>query len=173
MKRLALFAALALTAPALAEAQNSAPVPPVAVRPATNYYPPEANAAAQVEGALAEARAGGRMAVLVFGADWCSDSVALAIVLKSEAFRAKLGDKFNPVFIDVNRPTRGEGRNQDLVNRLGIDKMTGTPEMLVIGRDGKPLNTIADAHSWRDAGNRGIDAIFAWFRALIAPPSKV
>lgn len=146
-------------------------VPPaIVVRPAINYYPSEANAAAQVEGALAEARAGGRSAVIVFGADWCSDSVALALVLKSDAFRAKFGDKFNPVFVDVNRPTRGEGHNQDLVARLGIDKMSGTPEMLVISKDGKPLNTVADAHSWRDAGNRGIDAIFAWFRNLGAAP---
>lgn len=158
--------ALLLAAAAAEPIPAAALAVPVAERPTAHYYPPEANAAAQVEGALAEAKAGGRMAVLVFGADWCSDSRALAAVLSSEMFRVELGARYNVVFVDVNRPTKGQGRNQDLVQRLGIDKMTGTPEVLVIGQDGKPLNGIEDAHSWRNAGDRPVLAILRWFRDL-------
>lgn len=159
--------ALALAAAPAASAPVAVP-PPLAV-PApvlTHYYPADANAAAQVEGAVAEARAGGRRAVLVFGADWCSDSNALAAVLKSDLWQAHFGKHYSLTFIDVNRPTRGQGRNQDVIARFGIEKMTGTPEMLVIGQEGKPLNSAEDAHSWRDAGDRPVSAIFKWFFKL-------
>lgn len=157
--------ALASGAPSI----EAVPAPPPLAVPApvlTHYYPADVNAAAQVEGAVAEARAGGRRAVLVFGADWCSDSTALAAVLKSDLWQAHFGKRYSLTFIDVNRPTRGQGRNQDVIARFGIDKMTGTPEMLVIGRDGTMLNTVEDAHSWQNAGNRPVSAIFKWFVQL-------
>lgn len=150
--------ALLLAAPALA----------VDLLPTTaHYYPLEARA--EVDAAVAEAQAGGRLAVLVFGADWCSDSRALAAFLKSDMFQVELGKRYNVVFIDVYMPTRGAGRNQDLIQRFGIDKMTGTPEVLVIGKDGKPINSIENAHSWRDAGDRSILSIYRWFRDLEKP----
>ncbi|MEQ1542910.1 MAG: thioredoxin family protein [Novosphingobium sp.] len=164
MKLLALALAAAPTA-----ATPLAVLPPPLAAPApvlTHYYPADANAAAQVEGAVAEARAGGRRAVLVFGADWCSDSTALAAILKSDLWQAHFGKRYSLTFIDVNRPTKGQGRNQDVIGRFGIDKMTGTPELLVIGQDGKPLNTAEDAHSWRDAGDRPVSAVFKWFFKL-------
>lgn len=152
------------------------PVPQVEVHASppvlTNYFRKDAPAAAQVEGAIAEAKAGGRQAILVFGADWCSDSTALAAVLKSDFFQAYLGDRYSVTLVDVNLPTRGDGRNQDIVQRLGIDKMTGTPEVLVIGKDGKPINTIEDAHSWRNAGDRPFLSIVRYFRDLKSEPVK-
>lgn len=153
---------------ALAQAVPSAttaPAPAPAERPIlTRYYRADANAAAQVDGAVAEARAGGRVAILVFGADWCSDSTALAAFLTSDLFQAYLGNRYSVTFIDVNRPTKGEGRNQDIIRRFGIEQMTGTPEVLVIGAEGKPLNTIEDAHSWRNAGDRPMLEIYRYFR---------
>ena len=151
-------------------AASPAPVAQSADHPVlTSYYNQAANAAAQVDGAVAEARSGGRLAVLVFGADWCGDSVALAAVLDSDLFRAHLGERYSVTFIDVNRPTRGEGRNLDVLAQFGFEPMTGTPEVLVIGRDGKPINSNADAHSWRDAGDRPVRDIMRYFRDLPAP----
>jgi len=170
--RLRCFAAglaLMVSAVAVAAAPAPVPAPPALSVPAsavTHYYPAAANAAAQVEGALAEARAGGRLPVLVFGADWCHDSTALAAVLKSELWQVYFGQRYSLIFIDVNRPTTGQGRNQDLIARFGIERMTGTPELLVIGRDGRPLNSIEDAHSWRDASDRSVTTIFKWFFKL-------
>lgn len=102
--------ALALAAAPVASAPVAVPPPLAAPAPVlTHYYPADANAAAQVEGVLAEARAGGRRAVLVFGADWCSDSTALAAILKSDLWQAHFGKRYSLTFIDVNRPTRGRG----------------------------------------------------------------
>ena len=159
-------AALAQDKPVAAAAAPVAPPQAVPTPPPvlTNYYRSDANAAAEVAGAVAEAKAGGRTAILVFGADWCSDSTALAAVLTSNFFQAYLGNRYSVTFIDVNRPTRGEGRNQDVIRQFGIEAMTGTPEVLVIGRDGKMLNTVEDAHSWRNADDRPVLEIMRYFR---------
>ena len=168
-----MIAALLLAAMAPAATPPVAGSPPPAASTsanhATHYYPPAADATALVEAALAEAAGGGRRAVLVFGADWCHDSQALAAVLSSETFSAEFGDRYRVVFIDVDHPKADHGRNQELIARFGVKKMMGTPEMLVIGADGKPLNSIKDAQSWHNAGNRSVNAILGWFGAL--PPA--
>ncbi|MBN8502746.1 MAG: thioredoxin family protein [Sphingomonadales bacterium] len=172
----ALAVSLAATAAVADKPAGNVPAPtsgaaPIVAAPATppvltNYFRSDANAAAMVDGAVAEAKAGGRRAILVFGADWCSDSVALAAVLSSDFFQAYLGSKYSVTFIDVNRPTRGQGRNQEIVRQFGIETMTGTPEVVVIGRSGRPLNTLADAQSWRNAGERPVLQIMGYFRDL-------
>ena len=135
----------------------------------THYYPFDANVAAEIDGALTEAKAGGRLPVLVFGADWCGDSRALAAVLSSDTWGGEFGDRYRVIFIDVDHPTKDHGRNEDQIARFGIKKMTGTPEMLVIGRDGQPLNTIKDAMGWDNAGERPVGEILGWFRNLPTP----
>ena len=165
---------LAAEAPAAAAAPTA---PPAASVPAryptehplwTHYYPFDANAGAEIEGALAEAKAGGRLPVLVFGADWCGDSRALAAVLTSDTWTGEFGTRYRTVFIDVDHPTKDHGRNEDLIARFGIKKMTGTPEMLVIGRDGQPLNSLKDAMDWQNAGDHPVAEIIHWFRQLRA-----
>jgi thiol-disulfide isomerase/thioredoxin len=135
----------------------------------THYYPFDANAAAEIDGALAEAKAGGRLPVLVFGADWCGDSRALAAVLSSDTWVGEFGNRYRVIFIDVDHPTKDHGRNEGQIARFGIKKMTGTPEMLVIGRDGQPLNAIKDAMGWDNASERPVGEILGWFRNLPAP----
>ncbi|MBS0481477.1 MAG: hypothetical protein JSR96_04875 [Proteobacteria bacterium] len=167
----AIGAAPVLAADAPKPEAAPAPLPPdLHVPPPvlTHYYRSDANAAAEVEGAVAEAKVGGRLAILVFGADWCSDSTSLAAVLSSDFFRAYLGNRYSVTFIDVNRPTKGQGRNQDVIRKFGIEAMTGTPEVLIIGRAGKPINSIADAHGWRNAGDRPVLEIIRYFRDLKA-----
>lgn len=172
------FAALLLAAGAPAAATPPpapAAVPAPAAAPArypisrplwTHYYPLEGNAGAEIDGALAEAKAGGRQAVLVFGADWCGDSRALAAILTSETWTGEFGSRYRVVFVDVDHPTKDHGRNEDQIARFGVKKMTGTPEMLVIGADGKPLNSIEDALGWENAGDRPVSEIIGWFRKL-------
>ncbi len=152
----------AAPAPDAAAPPLAKPAPPVL----THYYRTDVDAGAEVDGAVAEARAGGRTAILVFGADWCSDSTSLAAVLSSDFFQAHLGNRYSVTFIDVNRPTKGEGRNQDVIARFGVTAMTGTPEVLVIGKSGKMINTLGEAHAWRDAGDRSVLSIVRYFRDL-------
>jgi thiol-disulfide isomerase/thioredoxin len=133
---------------------------------ATAFYPKEADAAQVLEAALAETRVADKLAVVVFGADWCHDSQALARMLTSEAFRAEFANRFSVTFIDVGIPQAGQGRNVELAARFGIKRVKGTPTMVVISPAGKRLNSSADAASWRNADSRVEADIFGWFRKI-------
>lgn len=130
------------------------------------FYPQDADAAKVLDTALTTAKADGKLAVVVFGADWCHDSQALAQVLTSDPFKAEFGARFTVTFIDVGTPQIGQGRNLELAKRLGIKRLDGTPAMVVISPKGKRLNSKSDAVSWRNADSRPVEAIFGWFRAL-------
>jgi thiol-disulfide isomerase/thioredoxin len=123
----------------------------------------EPNADFVLETAIADARESHRLVVIVFGADWCHDSSALARVLTSEAFVREFGSRFAVTFIDVGKPQTGEGRNLDLVAGLGVKALHSTPALFVLGGDGKALNSLKDAVSWRNADSRGSAKILRWF----------
>jgi len=153
----------------LALGAGQAAVPPPAAssetpQPRKLYYPVEADAPKVFEQALAKASADKADAVVVFGADWCHDSRALGEVLSSDAFKTEFGGRYEVTFIDVGRPQTGEGRNLELVKRLGVKNLKSTPAMFVLRGDGKVLNGKKDALSWRNAESRGPDKILAWFR---------
>ena len=166
MRRAArLLAALLLTLGVVtAPAQADAP----AASEATHFYPADADGASVLAAALAEAAAQGRVAVIVFGADWCRDSRALARTLTSDAFRSEFGGRYSVTFIDVGKPQTGNGRNLDLVARFGVKKLKSTPALFLISPRGKRINTRKDAIGWRNADSRGEAAILEWFRAAAA-----
>ena len=137
-----------------------------AAKAAPAFYDQKADAAAAMAAALADAAQSGRSAVLVFGADWCHDSVALAKVLTSDAFRSEFGAGYSVTFIDVGIPQRGQGRNIELLARFKVKDLKSTPAMFVVGPDGQLRNTRKDARSWRKAESRGAGATLDWFRKL-------
>lgn len=139
-----------------------------AEREQTAYYPQKAEDAARLDAALAAAKAEGKLAVIVFGADWCHDSQDLAKLLTSDAFKAEFGGRFTVLFIDVGVPQTGQGRNLDLAKRFGVEEMPGTPTMVVISPKGKRLNGKKDAYAWRNAGSRSEAEVFGWFRKIAA-----
>ncbi len=163
----ALLLALAALAP-LGPGQSTDAFPVEAPAAATNYYPASEDADFALETTVAEARASGRYAVIVFGADWCHDSRTLAEVLKSDEFAARFGKRFVVTFIDVGEPKIGKGRNLDLVAGLGLKKLRSTPALFVLSANGKRINTTKDARAWRNADSRGKAAIMGWFDTFLA-----
>ena len=165
---LACFAPLLLVqaAPADTGCKASLPEKPAAAAAAPSFYDPKADARADVERALTDAAQAGRSAVLVFGADWCHDSIALAKVLTSDAFKTEFGPGYSVTFIDVGVPQRGKGRNIDLLARFKVKELKGTPAMFVVRPDGTLRNKRKDALSWRNAESRGASATLEWFRKL-------
>lgn len=162
---------LAQAAPAETECKADLPDTPLAVAApvrsaAPAYFDQKADARAAMDAALADASQSGRSAILVFGADWCHDSVALAKILTSDAFRTEFEDRYSVTFIDVGVPQTGQGRNIDLLARFKVKALKGTPAMFVIGPDGRQRNRTKDALSWRNAESRGATVTLAWFRKL-------
>ena len=160
-------APLSLLLVAAAPAVQTLP-PPVVVAEETKYFPEDANGPAVLESALADAAGKGKLAVIVFGADWCHDSQGLARVLRSDAFKAEFGARFQVTLIDVGTPQVGEGRNLDLVARFGVKKLKSTPALFVISPMGERINSKGDAVSWRNADSRSEAEVLAWFRKLAA-----
>ena len=134
-----------------------------AEHPEASPYDPQADAKSQVDAAIARAKASGKTALFVMGANWCHDSRALAGWFGTPRFAAMLGDRYELLYIDVGTPQIGEGRNLDIVRKFGIKKLKSTPLVLLVSAEGKRLNSKADAIGWRNAASRGEDEIYRAF----------
>ena len=161
MIRAAIAAGLALVL------ASCATLPDVAAptRPDAKSYQVSASAMADADAALARPAASGKRVLLVFGANWCHDSTALAGWLETPRFAALLAERYETVFFNVGMPQTGDGHNLDVARRFGLAEFPGTPALLVLTTDGKAVN-LDTAASWRNAASRSEDAIFAELTAL-------
>jgi thiol-disulfide isomerase/thioredoxin len=157
MRTLPLLLALgaSIAAPGLSVA---AEVAQQAAQPEAKPFDAHRDATADAEAAIARAKASQHKVILVFGANWCGDSRALAGWFATPRFKTMLDAGYELVWIDVGQ----KDRNLDLARRFGLDGIKGTPTVLILDQTGKPLN-LADAPSWRNARSRSEDAIYAAF----------
>jgi len=108
-------------------------------RGATGPFDEAADARSQVTNAIAEARQLNRNVLLIFGANWCSDSRATIKLFETNAAIAKrLNSSFVVVTIDVG--SEGETRNADLVEQYHAATYEGIPVLVILDHSGKPLN---------------------------------
>jgi thiol-disulfide isomerase/thioredoxin len=155
--------ALGLVAAAIAlvvqpgAADTAAPVS-VSPHPEARPFGDPDRAGRDVADAMARAKANGHRVILVFGANWCHDSRALAGWFASPRFAAMLAPRYEIVWIDVGQ----KDRNLDLARRFGLDGIKGTPTVLMLDPAGKPLN-LKDAPRWHDASTRSEDKIYRYF----------
>jgi hypothetical protein len=135
----------------------------------TTAYDPAKKGMEQLDAALTEAKAARRNLVVVLGGNWCHDSAALANDIAAAPLNQIFATKLATVFIDVGRPKiPGKGRNLDVPRRFGIETLAGTPTVLVLSPDGKMLNSMDDAKSWRNAASRKPKDVEAFFRRYTA-----
>jgi hypothetical protein len=121
------------------------------------------NAQADVENALASAKASGKTVLVIMGANWCHDSVGLAGWLGTLRFIDMMRDRYQVVYVDVGTPQTGNGRNLDIARRFGIKKLKSTPLVMLVSADGVLLNSKKDAVSWRNAASRSEAEIYGYF----------
>lgn len=138
---------------------------PAGEHPEARAFDAAINADAAVDAALARSQARGTRVLLVFGANWCHDSRALAGWLSTPRFAALLDARFETVFINVGMPQTDDGHNLHLASRFGLETMSGTPALLVVRPDGSSVN-LTTAGSWRNAASRSEEAIFTELTAL-------
>ncbi len=164
MIRAAIAASLALALAACATTGDGA-----AAHPEARAYSVTADATADVDAALARASANGKRVLVVLGANWCHDSRALAGWLETPRFAALTAERYETVFVNVGMPQTGDGHNLDIARRFGLAEVPGTPALLVLTAEGRAVN-LDTAASWRNAGSRSEDAIFAELAALAGKP---
>tara|TARA_R110000824_G_scaffold209_3_gene959 strand:- start:27458 stop:27952 length:495 start_codon:yes stop_codon:yes gene_type:complete len=126
--------------------------------PEARPFDESANAAEQVDAALARAQLSDKRVIVVMGANWCHDSRGLSGWFAEPRFAAMLAAKYELVYVDVGE----KNRNIDIAQRFGIKSIKGTPTVLVLSPQGKLVNR-KSAPKWRDAASRSEDDIFAYF----------
>ena len=98
-------------------------------------YPANQDARAEIRHALAEAAAGHKRVIVVFGANWCFDCHVLDMAFHRPDLAAVLERGYKVVHVDV-----GKGdKNQDLMQQYQVPMKRGIPALAVLDSDGKLL----------------------------------
>lgn len=137
----------------------SAPAPEAASRLEARPYAISNSASIEVDAALERARQSGKRVLLVMGANWCSDSRALAGWLATDRFAELIRRKYELLYVDIGMPRAGDRPNQGIARRFGVPALPGSPNVLVLTSDGVLVNA-SSVTNWRDAGSRKGDAIY-------------
>lgn len=130
-------------------------------------YNEKADAAADVQHALAAAQTDHKKVLLVFGANWCGDCRALDKAMHGSS-QSLIEGKFDVVKIDVGN----FDKNLDLANRYGNPIEKGIPAVVVLRADNHVIYStkggeLADA---RKMGEQGIYDFLS--QKVAASPAK-
>lgn len=127
-------------------------------------YDAQADAEMDINHTLLAAKEEGKLGLLVFGANWCHDSRALAAHFEKPRFESLLRSHYKMTYVDVGQ----KNRNIDLARKFGVDDIVGTPTVFVTDSEGNVQN-LDTAPTWRNAASREEDDIFDYFRGYAHP----
>jgi protein disulfide-isomerase len=120
---------------------------------ATLPYDESANAKADLNQALVEAKADGKPVLVIFGANWCEDCRALDKALKTGRNAEQIAHEFKVVKVDVGN----FNRNLDVSKAYGDPIRKGIPAAVVLSPDNQVLyatraGELADARRMSESG---------------------
>ncbi len=115
--------------------------------PDGRLYQPSADPLGDVQQALNSAGEGGRLALVVLGANWCHDSRALAARLHRSPLADVIEEHYELVFVDVGYLDKG----REVVQQFGVAHFYATPTVLIINPSTRQLINEQDRHIWGDA----------------------
>ena len=121
-------------------------------------YDAAADARSDIAQTLAAAKAENKKALLVFGANWCHDSRALAAHFEKPRFQRLIRENYKLAYVDVGQ----KDRNIDLAQNFGVDDIVGSPTVFITNSNGQVLN-LETAPTWRNAASRHEYAIWDYF----------
>lgn len=111
-------------------------------------YDKHADAHKDIQGALAQAQADGKLVLLDFGANWCLDCIVLSHLYEDQTVRPFLDDNFHVVNVDVGN----WDRNLDVSVRYGSPIDGGIPALVILAGSGEVVastknGALADART--------------------------
>lgn len=121
-------------------------------------YRADADATMEIEQAFQRAMVSGRRVIVDLGANWCPDCRALAGMFQIREFQRLLAERYEHVYVDVNRFER----NMHVVRALGITDLNGIPTVLIFSPERRLLNR-ATSEEWHDAATRNAQQAFNYF----------
>ncbi len=155
-----LFAALAFTlAATLSAFAQQAPATPAA----KTVYNESADARAELNQALARAQAQHKNVLVVFGANWCGDCLALDRKMASGSLAEHVEQRLVVLKVNVGR----FDRNTDLAAQIGVSLKKGIPAVAVLSREGEVIKA-TNGGELADARSMGDDAVLKVLEGLHA-----
>ena len=124
-------------------------------------YNESANAKAEVQQALVQAKASHVPLLIIFGANWCEDCRALDHALQSDKNAALIAHAFKVVKVDVGN----FDRNLDLTARYGNPTAKGIPAAVVVSPDNQIMYA-TQAGELADARRMSETGIYDFFRRV-------
>ena len=125
---------------------------------ATAPYDELANAPAQIQTSLQEAKVTNKPVLVVFGANWCGDCKVLDMSLKTGASAPLIQQHFKMVKVNVGK----FDRNLDIAEAYGVPLKKGIPAVAILSIDGKVIYATKTGEL-ADARNMGDTAIYDFF----------
>lgn len=126
-------------------------------------YDGSMDATAAIENALNHVKSENKLALLEFGANWCSDCISLDKTMAKSPLKELIDEHFTRVKVDI-----GDGdNNMDLVDRYGGAARRGIPTIVVLDENNNILTATLTGQlaSARKMGER---ELFRFFEKLIA-----
>ena len=123
-------------------------------------YDETADAKSDIAQTLAAAKAENKKGLLVFGANWCHDSRALAAHFEKPRFQNLIESNYKLVYVDVGQ----KNRNIDQAQKFGVSEIVGTPTVFVTNSEGVVLNS-ETAPTWRNAASRQEYEVWEYFES--------
>jgi len=131
-------------------------------------YKPSADQMGDVTTTLEKAKAQGKLALVVMGANWCHDSRALISKMTDPSLAPMLEENYETVLVDVG----GLAHGKDVIERFGMPVIYGTPTLLVVDpTTGQQVNR-HDMHQWRDAYSVSQEDTNAYFEKMLKAETR-
>ncbi|MCV2352491.1 thioredoxin family protein [Paucibacter sp. Y2R2-4] len=157
------FLALTVASCFVAHAQQPSPAQPSAGAGVKTVYNEAADARAELNLALARAQAQHKNVLLVFGANWCGDCLALDRKMSSGSLAEHVDQRLVVLKVNVGR----FDRNTDLAAQIGVSLKKGIPAVAVLSREGEVIKA-TNGGELADARNMGDDAVLKVLEGLHA-----
>jgi protein disulfide-isomerase len=126
-------------------------------------YDESADAKAQIQAALQQARAARAPVLLIFGANWCTDCRALDHALKTGRNAELMAQRFKVVKVDVGN----FDHNLDVTAAYGEPTKKGIPSAVIVSPDNKVLY-VTRAGELADARRMSDDGVYEFFTQAAA-----
>lgn len=132
------------------------------------YYPSE-DVMADLEASLQKASAENKLALIVFGANWCHDSQALAARMHQEPLQSVLNNNYETLLVNVGNLSEG----REAIQSLGVPIYYATPTVLIVDPTSRRLLNQGNRNMWGSAANISMQDSVDYFQTIAASSQSV